>query len=193
VELPTEPPGSSQPVFYLDLVDPWSYLAAERVMTALTAIPEWEPVHGAALGLAPDRAVDRSELATRIERLGLQPLRWPSAWPPDGRRMALAATYAKRGGRAVCFAQAAMRQTFAGGRDPDEESTALLAAAACEMHPAAVLKGIELRGTAEALERAGRRATQHGVTALPAIVDGGRVWCGPDALTQAGSAIGRDR
>ncbi len=183
-------PDAAQPVFYLDLADPWSYLAAERVMTTLAEIPEWEPVHGADLGLPADPEPAQEAIAERIAQLGLQPLRWPARWPPGGRRMALTATYAKRGGRAVCFAQAAMRQTFAGGRDPDEESTVLLAAAACEMHPTAVLKGIALRGTAEALERAARRATADGVTALPALAAGGRVWSGPDALAEAAAVIG---
>ena len=56
-----------------------------------------------------------------------------------------AATYAKSIGRTVPFAQAAFRQAFAGGRSLAEIDNVLIAAAACEMHPAAVLKGAELQ------------------------------------------------
>ncbi len=42
----------------------------------------------------------------------------------------------------MAFSLAAFRQAFAGGRDLEQEGTVLIAAAACEMHPAAVLKGI---------------------------------------------------
>ena len=82
----------------------------------------------------------------------------------------LAATYAKRIGRAVAFSLAAFRQAFAGGRDLGDSDTVLIAAAACEMHPTAVLKGIELRSTAEALAEATERARLDGVSALPAVV-----------------------
>ena len=186
--------ADTRPVFYLDLTQPWCYPAAEEVMSALPVMPEWEPVHGAELGIGPAPESEREPLAARVRALGLQPLRWPAGWPPDGRRLALTATYAKRGGRAVCFAQAALRQGFAGGRDLDEESTALLAAAACEMHPAAVLKALALRGTAEALSRAGERARAAGVARLPAIEWNEHLWSGPDAVAKAAAGLsGRAR
>jgi 2-hydroxychromene-2-carboxylate isomerase len=97
----------------------------------------------------------------------------------------LAATYAKRIGRAVAFSLAAFRQAFAGGRDLGEEQTVLIAAAACEMHPTALLKGIALRSVIEALEGATTRARAAGVTSLPAIQVGPRVYQGPDAVEQA--------
>ena len=66
----------------------------------------------------------------------------------------LAATYAKHIGRAVAFSLARFRQEFAGGRDLGDDSTVLIAAAACEMHPTAVLKGIGLRSVTDGLCRA---------------------------------------
>jgi 2-hydroxychromene-2-carboxylate isomerase len=83
----------------------------------------------------------------------------------------LAATYAKRIGRAVAFSLAAFRQAFAAGRDLGDTDTVVLAGAACEMHPAALLKGIELRSTADALAAATERARRDGVSALPAVVE----------------------
>src|SRR4051794_41834706 len=85
----------------------------------------------------------------------------------------LAATYAKRIGRGVAFSLAAFRQTFAAGRDLGEEETVLIAGAACEMHPSALLKGIELRATAEALSQATEQARSRGGRELPAGGGGG--------------------
>jgi 2-hydroxychromene-2-carboxylate isomerase len=102
----------------------------------------------------------------------------------------LAATYAKRVGRAVAFSLAAFRQAFGAGRDLGDLDTVLLAGAACEMHPAAVLKGIELRSVHTALEAATRRAQQAGVSALPAIQVGERVFLSEEGIEQAAIALG---
>jgi hypothetical protein len=70
----------------------------------------------------------------------------------------------------------------------------LLAAAACEMHPVAVLKGAQLRATAASLRRSGERARAAGVTALPAITLGDALYTGPDALDRAvAAALGPSR
>ena len=66
----------------------------------------------------------------------------------------LVATYAKQGGRVVAYSMAAFRQAFAAGRDLGDRDTVLIAAAAAEMHPAAVIKGA---GAARARGAAGRR------------------------------------
>jgi len=182
--------GERQPVFFYDLGSVWCYLAAERIMSALPVVPEWEPVVGVDVDAGHDeRNVDRGLVARRVAELGLQPLRWPQRWPADPRPCALAATYAKRGGRAVAFSLAAFRQQFAGGRDIGEQTTVLIAAAACEIHPSAVLKGMELRSTAEALRRAGERARAAGIVELPAIALDGRVFGGAAAVERVASEL----
>jgi 2-hydroxychromene-2-carboxylate isomerase len=158
-----------QPVFYYDLGAPECYLAAEEAIH-VGPIPEFEPVLAVELGIAAAEP-DRASIERRAAELGIQPMRWPRSWPPDTRTAMLAATYAKRIGRAVAFSLAAFRQAFAAGRDLSETDTIVLAGAACEMHPAALLKGIELRSTKEALAEATDRARRHGVTALPSVVE----------------------
>lgn len=175
---------TGQPVFFYELGDPECYLVAERITAALGVVAEWEPVQAVELGLAVG-PVDPDALATRVADLGLQPLRWPPGWPPDTGQATLAATYAKRTGRGVSFSLAAFRQAFAGGRDLSDLDTVLIAAAACEMHPTAVLKGIELRSVREALDGANARAGQAGIAALPAIQWDGRLFAGADALQAA--------
>lgn len=173
-------------VFFYDLADPDCYLVAERIRGELGVVCDWEPVHAAALGLGGTAAPpDAPALAARIAALDLLPLRLPAAWPPDSGLAMRVATFAKGAGKSIAFSLAAFRQVFAGGRDLADESTVLLAAAACEMHPTAVLKGARLRGTERSLERAGERARAAGVDALPALVVGGETLCGPDALERA--------
>jgi len=178
-----------QPIFYYDLGSPECYLMAEAVMSALPVAPEWEPVLARLLG-ALDPEPDRARIERLAARQGLQPLRWPRAWPPDTRSAMLASTYAKRVGRAVAFSLAAFRQAFAGGRDLGDENTVLLAAAACELHPAAVLKAIRLRSVSEALEEAVLRAAGAGVSILPALELDGEVFAGDSAIACVASALG---
>jgi 2-hydroxychromene-2-carboxylate isomerase len=171
--------AEAQPVFFYDLGSPESYLAAEQVMSALPAVPEWEPVLGAKLlpeGLPALDAAGRRAIEQRAAQLGLQPLRWPPQLPPDTAQAMRAAAYAKRIGRAVAFSLAAFRQAFAGGRDLGDENTVLIAAAACEMHPAALLRAIALRSVGEA---------------LAAVVVGEQAFCGRDAVIEAAAAMGR--
>jgi 2-hydroxychromene-2-carboxylate isomerase len=179
----------AQPVFYYDLGNAGCYLLGERVMGELPVVPEWEPVHAATLGLV-DPAPDAEALARAVAEQGLQPLRLPRHWPPDTEQAMLAATFAKHIGRAVAFSQAAFRQVFAGGRDLGDEGTVLIAAAACEMHPTAVLKGMTLRSVTDGLRGANDRARAAGVDALPALQVGDEVFCGADALARAGEALG---
>jgi 2-hydroxychromene-2-carboxylate isomerase len=178
--------SDAQPIFFYDLASPECYLAAER-MTELPVFPEWEPVLGAHIGGQP--AADPDDFARRVSQAELQPLRWPASWPPDSERAMLAATYAKHIGRAVSFSLAAFRQAFAAGRDLGDDNTILLAAAACEMHPAAVLKGIGLRSIRDGLRGAGERARAAGVQSLPAIAVDGELFYGDRALDDAGAAL----
>jgi 2-hydroxychromene-2-carboxylate isomerase len=186
-------PDRVQPVFYFDLGSPESYLAAERVMAELPVVQEWVPVSAAGLagaGHVADAGARRAAVERRAAAQHVQPLRWPTQWPTDDTRLAMvAATYAKQIGRTVAFALAAFRQAFAGGRALDQD-TLLIAAAACEMHPRAVMQALGRRSVAAALDAATAAATAAGVTRVPAIVVGGRVFEGDDAVEQAAAALG---
>ena len=127
----------------------------------------------------------RESIERRAAALGLQPVRWPPGVPFDSAFAMRAATYAKVTGRTVAFALAAFRQAWCGGRSLGDEQSVLIAAAACELHPRAVLKGAELRSTREALARA-----SDGVTAVPAIVlTDGETFTGEDAPERAAAAL----
>ena len=177
----TSPDGGAgrakHPIFYFDLASPVAYLAAERVNHVLGEVPEWIPVQLGEVGpfrCAAEVDAYREDVERAARAQGVQPLRWPDPFPADDTEFAmLAATYAKQIGRAVAFSLAAFRQAFAAGRDLSERDNVLLAAAACEMHPLAVIKGAELRGTRERLDRATAEARAAGVRETPAVVTAG--------------------
>jgi 2-hydroxychromene-2-carboxylate isomerase len=195
-----------RPAFYFDLVSPEAYLVAERVISLLPAAV-WIPVAASRLPGADTlegfRCVtDREAFFDRIERSaarrGLQPVRWPDPFPCDSAFAMRAATYACQIGRAVAFSLAAFRQAFAAGRDLGAPDNVLIAAAACEMHPRAVLKGAALCSIATALEEATALAAQRGVHDVPALWlpddrngtgDRGRVFHGEDALDGVARAL----
>jgi len=164
--------------FYYDFASPDAYLAAERVNHVLGEVPEWIPVRLSGLAArgvgafrcAEEETIYRDEVEERARRHGLQAIRWPDPFPADTEFALLAATYAKQVGRAVAFSLAAFRQAFAGGRDLSDRDNVLIAAAACEMHPAAVTKGAGLRSIGERLERATAEAAAAGVLDVPAVV-----------------------
>jgi 2-hydroxychromene-2-carboxylate isomerase len=191
--------------FYFDLASPLAYLAAERVLHVLGAPAQWQPVLARELPAADtfeglrrqsQRDVLREQVARRAHELGLQSLRWPEQFPFDSAFAMRVATYAKSIGRAVPFAQAAFRQAFAGGRSLADPDNVLIAAAACEMHPAAVLKAAQQRSVAERLAAATAHAARIGVTDVPAIVLAGpqagrphRVFVGEHAPELAAAQI----
>ncbi len=189
---------TSTPVFFYDLASPDAYLAAERVNAVLGVVPEWEPVLLARLPRGEvldawrceaERDSVMEDVGHRAAARGLQPVRWPPGWPADSELAMLAATYAKGIGRAVAFSLAAFRQAFAAGRDLSDADNICIAAAACEIHPAALLKGIEMRSTREALERATQRAAAAGVRSVPAVLAGDRLYEGEATIEAAAEAL----
>lgn len=183
-------------VFYYDFVDPECYLAAERIVSTLGEVPEFQPIDSAALADCSTPAVSaamqvqpwsdsfKRAIELRAREFELQRI----VWPPQRTECELAlcaATYAKQIGRIVAFTMALFRQTYAAGRDLADENTILLAGAACEMHPAALLKGAALRSIRERLNAATVAARSSGVTDLPAVRVGSEVFTGTNAVEGA--------
>jgi 2-hydroxychromene-2-carboxylate isomerase len=182
------------PAFYFDLGSPEAYLVAERVLQVMPVATEWVPVLARDLpgGEAFDgfRCADERDIALqRIERAaaarGLQPVRWPEPFPFDSQLAMRTATFARQIGRSVAFGLAAFRQAFAAGRSLAVRDNVLIAASACEMHPAAVLRALETRSVSGALDEATRAAIGRGARDVPAIAIAGRVFHGDAGLDEA--------
>jgi 2-hydroxychromene-2-carboxylate isomerase len=168
------------PVFYYDVGSPWSWLAGERVHEVLGLVPVWQPV----LAAAPED-VDRAAVERAAAAQGLPALRWPEAFPFDSELVTRAATFAKQTGRAVAFSLAAMRQAFAAGRDLSVPDNVLIAAAACELHPRAVLAAVETRAVRDALVTAGAA----GIARVPALRVADELVEGPGAPEAAAALL----
>ena len=121
-----------------------------------------------------------------IER-GLPKVVYPEGWPIKNYSLnpIRAAIYAKESGRVVSFTLACFRQVFAAGRDMSDVDNVLLAAAACELHPNAVLKGIETKSVKDKLRAATEEALARGVEGIPTVAVGDELFWGDDRLEEA--------
>jgi 2-hydroxychromene-2-carboxylate isomerase len=194
-----------RPTFYYDFNSPYSYLAAERISGLFAEVgaaqPEWQPISFGhvvqAIGKTPwsmqpdgPNPADLAEIQRRAAERGLPEVIYPKGWPVENYSLnpTRAAIYAKESGRVVSFSLAAFRQVFAAGRDMSDVENVLLAAAACELHPNAVLKGIETKSVKEGLKRATEEAIELGVTGVPTVAVGRELFWGDDRLEEAAKA-----
>jgi 2-hydroxychromene-2-carboxylate isomerase len=180
-----------RPAFLFDLASPSCWLVAERILQVMPVATEWIPVsapaplEGDGMRCLEEETIWRASIERRAAELGLQPVRWPAEVPFDSGFAMRAATYARFTGRTVAFALAAFRQAWCGGRSLADPDSVLIAAAACELHPRAVLKGADLRSTRAALATASA-----GVATVPAIrLPGGATFTGEDAPERAAAAM----
>jgi 2-hydroxychromene-2-carboxylate isomerase len=190
--------------FYYDLGSPYAYLSAERISGLFTEAgleqPEWQPILLGGLfrrfdrgswAETPARAEGMVEVERRAAEYGLPPVAWPKPWPGNMLVAMRAATFAKQTGRTISFSLAAFRQAFAAGRDLGDADNVTIAAAACELHPRALLKAVETEAVKGALREATDRAGDLGVEGVPAVVVGEEVFWGDDRLEEAVEAAAR--
>jgi 2-hydroxychromene-2-carboxylate isomerase len=190
--------AAEHPIFYYDLGSPYAYLAAERIQRILPVVPVWQPIllggiwketGGMSWATTDERQRGMAEIERRATRYGLMPVRWPAGWPNHTLQAMRAATFAQQTGRAVAFSLAAFRQAFAAGRDLSVVDNVLIAAAACELHPKAVLKAIEMQSTKDRLRDETRKAYERGVRGVPTIAVGDELFWGDDRLEEAAAAL----
>lgn len=190
--------AAAPPIFYYDLGSPYAYLAAERMQRVLPIAPVWQPIllggiwkvtGGRSWATTDKRAEGMAEVERRAAEYGLMPVRWPDGWPNNTLTAMRAAIFAQQTGRVVAFSLAAFRQAFAGGKDLSNVDNVLLAAAACELHPNAVIKGISTQSTKDRLRVATRDAFERGVRGVPTLAVGDELFWGDDHLEEAAAAL----
>jgi 2-hydroxychromene-2-carboxylate isomerase len=195
---------SERATFYYDFSSPYSYLAAERISGLFAEAgveqPEWQPISFGHIlketGRRPwsfeeDRRAHFPEIQRRADDRGLPEVVYPEGWPMDNYSLnpIRAAIYAKESGRVVSFSLACFRQVFAGGKDMSDVDNVLVAAAACELHPNAVLKGIETQSVKERLRAATDKALARGLVGIPTVAVRDRLFWGDDRLEEAVEAV----
>lgn len=196
-------------VFYYDFNSPYSYLTAERISGLFAEAgvdqPDWQPISFGHIlkttgrrpwslppeGPAPDHL---AEVQRRASERGLPKVVYPEGWPIENYSLnpVRAAIYAKEAGRVVSFSLACFRQVFAAAKDMSDVDNVLIAAAACELHPNAVLKGIEMQSVKDALRTATEEALALGVGGIPTVAVGDELFWGDDRLEEAVQAASGD-
>lgn len=171
-ETPAGPPPRY--TFYYDIGSPYAWVVGERISKYLPEA-EWQPVLQPDVDDGPVWDGDTEQIFDLAQKFGLLRPRFDDDQMyktiADTRPMMLAATYAKSIGRTVAFSLAAFRQVFNAAKPVDDTDTALLAAAACEMHPRAVLQALELDSVCDALAAAGAALRERvGRTELPLLL-----------------------
>ena len=200
---------SERATFYYDFNSPYSYLAAERISGLFAEAeleqPEWKPISlghiirksGRRPWSLPPEGPDPDhleEVQRRASERGLPKVVYPPGWPIENYSLnpIRAATYAKESGRVVSFTLACFRQVFAAGRDMSDVDNVLVAAAACELHPNAVLKGIETNSVKDKLRTVTEEAIERGVEGVPTVAVGDELFWGDDRLEEAVEASRRE-
>jgi 2-hydroxychromene-2-carboxylate isomerase len=128
------------------------------------------------------------EVERRARDYGFMSVRWPDPWPGNTLQAMRVATFAQQAGRVVAYSLAAFRQAFAGGKDLSQIEYVLMAAAACELHPNAVLKALETQSIKDRLRDATAEAYQRGVRGVPTVAIGDKLFYGDDRLEDAAAA-----
>jgi 2-hydroxychromene-2-carboxylate isomerase len=191
--------SAERPVFYFDLNSPYAWLAAERVNHVLPEPPVWQPIAFAFIlrhhnrtpwSLGPEKDSGMREAERRAAERGLPGLRWPEGWPVETYSIPAmrAATFAAEIGRGTAFALAAFRQQFNAGRTMSDVDNVLLAGAACELHPKALLAALERDAIKQRLKDATEDAIERGVPGVPTVRVGEKLFWGDDRLEEAAEA-----
>lgn len=180
-------------------------MAAERISGVFAAAgseqPEWKPISFGHVMQSTGRTPwslqpggpdpgQLAEIQRRAAERGLPEVVYPQGWPAENYSLTpiRAAHYAKESGRTVAFSLAAFRQAFAAGRDLSDIDNVLLAAAACELHPKAVVKALETQSIKDRLREATAEALRLGVEGVPTVAVEDQLFWGDDQVEEAAAA-----
>jgi 2-hydroxychromene-2-carboxylate isomerase len=190
----------TQPVFYYDLSSPYAYLAASRIDDVLPVRPEWRPIAFGVIvrqlgkvpwSFAKDRDARFSEISARAAERGLPDVRYPDGWPVETYSLAplRAALLAADQKQLRAVSLELLRTVFVEGRDLADLETVLDAAQRAGMERDAVSAGIERPEIKERLRAQTDEAIARGVTGIPTVAIGERLFWGDDRLEEAAAAL----
>jgi 2-hydroxychromene-2-carboxylate isomerase len=188
-------PGAT---FYYDFNSPYSYLAANRIVEVLPGAT-WRPISFGVMvrqlgkvpwSMKPGREAGIAEIARRAAGRGLPPVRYPDGWPVESYSLAplRAAVYAEERGRLVDFSRAAYRVMFTQGRALGDAEALRDAARDSGLEPDDAMEAIQRQEIKDRLRAYTDEALARGVTGVPTVAVGGRLFWGDDRLEEAAAA-----
>jgi 2-hydroxychromene-2-carboxylate isomerase len=187
----------AHPLFLYDLTSPYAYLAAERLDTLFDMV-EWRPVYALAIlraaGRSPwplthERESRMREVELRARARGLPPVRWPDGWPHRPLLALRAAVIATQSGFGALFARNVFRLQFVAGRPIDQEPTIGEAAVASGLEPRSLLHDAASLRARDLLQAYTDEAIRRGVTGVPSLLLGDRIFWGDDRLEAAAAWV----
>ena len=201
--------GEPRAEFFYDVGSPYAYLAAERVEAVLGEDVRWSPVFLVGVFKATGRRSwvytqdaerDWTEVRRRLADRGLPPLQlcegWaerliPSTTPARSTLLAQrAATAAADAGLVREFSLALFGLEFAEGRDLTEEATLVEAAVRAGVGEDAVRAALADESRRDRVRAATDAAVARGVSGVPTVAVGERLFWGDDRLEEAARALG---
>jgi 2-hydroxychromene-2-carboxylate isomerase len=183
--------------FYLDLGSPYVYLASERLERFHFGPVTWRPVSLGALfkfsgrsswGLGPRRELGMGEIEARARSYGLPPMQWPDGWPSNYLNANRTALAAEEHGVLESFVRTALRMAFVEGADLSNETTLLSAVERVGLDPDLVRERIADQEIKDRLREYTDEAFAAGVTGVPTLRIGERLFWGDDQLEIAAAA-----
>jgi 2-hydroxychromene-2-carboxylate isomerase len=197
------PSGAAQPLFYYDVSSPYAYLAACRVDDVLPVTPEWRPISFGVIvrklskipwSFERDRREDFAAISARAAARGLPEVRYPEGWPVETYSLAplhatvLAADEGQDRLRSV--SRELFRTMFVDGQHLADLDAVLDVAERAGMDRTAVREGIARVDTKDKLRSFTNGAIASGVTGVPTVAVGERLFWGDDRLEDAAAALG---
>ena len=189
-----------RPVFFYDVSSPYAYLAAARVDDVLPVKPEWRPIAFGVLvrrigkvpwSFAENRMAHFSEIERRAAERGLPEVRYPDGWPAE--------TYALTPLRALMLARDQMqlrsfsrelfKTMFVDGQHLADVDAVLDAAEHAGLDRDEVGEGVQRQEIKEKLRAQTDAAHEQGVTGIPTVAVGDRLFWGDDRLEEAASLL----
>jgi 2-hydroxychromene-2-carboxylate isomerase len=190
------------PIFYYDFSSPYAYLAACRVDDVLPERPEWRPIAFGVIvrriGKRPwsfmeDRQANFDAIAQRAAARGLSEVRYPEGWPAETYSLAplRAALVASDEGqeRLRVASRELFRTAFVDGQHLADVEAVLGAVERAGMDREVVREAIETVEIKERLRAQTDAALERGVTGVPTVGIGEKLFWGDDRLEEAADAL----
>jgi 2-hydroxychromene-2-carboxylate isomerase len=194
--------NDTRPIFYYDFSSPYAYFGASRVDDVLPIPPEWRPIAFGVIvrrtGKQPwsfneDRHADFAEIARRAAERGLPEVRYPDGWPVETYSLfpLRAAVVASEDGqeRLRAVTRELFRTAFVDGQHLAELDAVLEAVERAGMDRAGMREAIESPDIKERLRAQTDAALDRGVTGVPTVAIGERLFWGDDRLEEAAEAL----
>ena len=188
-----------RPSFYYDVSSPYAYLAACRVDEVLPVRPQWRPIAFGVivrrLGKVPwsfgeHRDDDFAVIAERASGRGLPEVRYPEGWPAETYSLTpiRAALLASDEEQLRAVSHQLFRMMFVEGRHLANVETVIEAAVRAGMDPERVREGVDSPEVKQELRERTAEAVAKGVTGVPTVIIGDKLYWGDDRLEEAAGA-----